>query len=216
MALIITLAHEKGGVSKTTLALNLQGYFRRSGHSCIVVDGDPQGSTTELFKAFGSQPGWNEVSFLSRKEYRNFEELPGKLSGHDIALIDTPPYFSSELAHALAISHLVLVPCKASLVDFLAINKTLDILDLECRKRPALRVAVVLTQTIAGTDFAQTIRKHLEKYGFPILKAELGNRVCFARAWMNGPSVFEGTGNPKAQADIEAIGSELIDLLANP
>jgi len=56
MTLIITLAHEKGGVSKTTLALNLQGYFRRSGRACIVVDGDPQGSTTELFQAFGSEP----------------------------------------------------------------------------------------------------------------------------------------------------------------
>jgi len=110
----------------------------------------------------------------------------------------------------------VLVPCKPSLVDFLAINKTLDIIDQERRKRPALRAAVVLTQIIAGTDFAQTIRAHLEPYGFPVLSATMGNRVAFARSWMNGPSIFEGTGNPKAQADIEAIGAELIDLLSNP
>lgn len=181
-----------------------------------MVDGDPQGSTTELFQAFGSQPAWKDAAFLSRRDYRAFEELPQRLAAYDIALIDTPPYFSAELAHALAISHLVLVPCKASLVDFLAIHKTLELLAQARRERPGLRVAVVLTQTVHGTDLAATLRKHLERYGFPVLRAELGNRVAFARAWAHGPSVFEGGANPKAIADIEAIGAELIDLLAHP
>ena len=45
MAKIITLAHQKGGVGKSTLTFNLAMSFQEHLNTCIV-DTDPQGSLT--------------------------------------------------------------------------------------------------------------------------------------------------------------------------
>jgi chromosome partitioning protein len=50
MPIIITLAHQKGGVGKSTLAINLCGHFAQAGHQTALVDIDPQGSATALLQ----------------------------------------------------------------------------------------------------------------------------------------------------------------------
>ena len=82
---------------------------------------------------------------------------------YDIAIIDPPPYLSDELEAVFAISNLILVPCKASPLDFLAIGDTLDLIRRSRDKRPELLAAIVLTMTITGTDFTTSIRRELEK-----------------------------------------------------
>jgi len=45
----ITVANFKGGVAKTTTAVTLAQGLSLRGHSCLVIDLDPQGSATTLF-----------------------------------------------------------------------------------------------------------------------------------------------------------------------
>ena len=214
MALIITLAHQKGGVGKSTLATNLRGYFADGGYKTALVDIDPQGSLSKLTRTFADQAGRQPEHVIERGSYKSYTELLSLLEPYDIAIIDTPPYLSKELMEVFTITNAILVPCKASPLDFLAIGDTLDVIREAVKNRPELAAAVVLTMTIPGTDFTEYIRKQLENTEFPVLKTEIGNRVAYMRSLLTSNTVL-GEENRKAKDEIEALGKELISLLQN-
>lgn len=210
MALVITLAHQKGGVGKSTLSLNLYGYFSQNGYRCVLVDIDPQGSITSLLQVFDEA---GKIEIIERTSFKNYAELEEKIEGFDIVLIDTPPYLSKELYEVLAISHFVLIPCKASPFDALAVVQTLELISEEKKKNPGITPAIVLTMTIANTSLPQQIRESLEKHGVPILETEIKNRVIYARSLLfSGNVVNEETG--KAKEEITSLAQEIITLLS--
>ncbi len=212
MPLIITLAHQKGGVGKSTLAINLYGYFSQAGYKTALIDIDPQGSITSLLQTFGGEDGRESVALIERAAFSSYEELRGLIEGEEIVLIDTPPYLSKELQQVLALSHLVLIPCKASPLDALAVVQTLALVKEEQARNPALAAAIVLTMTIAGTGFPKQIREHLTRHGLPILDIEIVNRVAYARSLLFSNSVVADT-NDKAREEIIQLGQEIIELL---
>jgi len=212
MALIITLAHQKGGVGKSTLATNLRGYFAGGGYKAALVDIDPQGSLSKLVRTFAAQAGREPEHVIERGSYKDYGELLTLLKPYDIAIIDTPPYLSKELEDVFAITNMVLVPCKASPLDFLAIGDTLDLIRRTKANRKELIAAVVLTMTITGTDFTTSIRRELEKTEFPVLDTEIGNRVAYMRSLLRSNTVL-GDENRKAWNEVESLGKEIISLL---
>lgn len=212
MPLIITVAHQKGGVGKSTISTNLRGYFAGGGYKTALVDIDPQGSLTKLIRTFADQEGRDPDDVFTRDDFKSYPELIEMVARYDIVVIDTPPYLSKELEDVLAITNLVLVPCKASPLDFLAIGDTLDLIREVKAKRKELVTAVVLTMVIAGTDFTTSIRQELEKTEFPVLKTEIGNRVAYMRSLLRANTVM-GEENRKAWEEIESLGKELISLL---
>ncbi|MGL4968566.1 MAG: ParA family protein, partial [Fusobacteriaceae bacterium] len=45
----IVIANNKGGVAKTTSAMNLVGYFAKKKYRVLAIDLDPQGNLTDSF-----------------------------------------------------------------------------------------------------------------------------------------------------------------------
>lgn len=196
---IITVAHQKGGVGKTTLALNL-AYCFKDNLKVGLLDSDPQGS------ALGLREVVEGIEFVSYEEFKNNKNLP-----YDIIIIDTPPYLATTLPEFFEYSDFVLVPTKAGVLDAMAIRATIGLLKQAQQKRPHLKAGIVLNMIKNRTTFTEDIKEILLKYDTPIFKTHISDRISYARSPIYG-GVF-GTDDSKAQDEILGLANEIIEML---
>ena len=102
MPQIITIAHQKGGVGKSTLCFNLAQVFK-NGLKVAICDTDLQGSLNNL------QIESDGIDFIFLPV--NIADL--KLLDYEIIIIDTPPYLNNKLPDLFAVSNYILIPTKA-------------------------------------------------------------------------------------------------------
>jgi chromosome partitioning protein len=75
-----------------------------------------------------------------------------------------------------------------------------------------IKVAMVLTMTVRGTVIARHVREQLASASYPLLKAEMLNRVAYPEAGIEGLSPSRTDPDGAAARDIAAIAQELMKL----
>lgn len=77
MAVVISLANQKGGVAKTTTCLNLGAGLASHGIKTLLIDSDPQGSLTRYLGYNGEQSEFSPLGdwLLGRKEFSQVETI---------------------------------------------------------------------------------------------------------------------------------------------
>lgn len=199
---IITVAHQKGGVGKTTLSLNL-AYCFSQGAKVAIIDIDPQGSISGLKDILAKQG----IDLIQPKE---MEQAKSK---YDIAIIDTPPYLTTALPEFFGYSDFVLVPTKASILDIMAISATIELLKKAQSQRPNLKSGIVVNMVKSRTSITEDMKEVLQQYEFPMLEAMVSDRVSYTRSPISG-GVFE-TDDEKAKDEILNLAKEIITMINN-
>src|SRR5919197_839746 len=130
---IITVAQQKGGTGKTTLAAHLAVALLQRGKSVALLDVDPQGSLGEWFEARERHLGETETGmrFRTASGWGARREARELARDHDFVLVDTPPKSDSETRPAIEAASLVAVPIQPAPVDLWSTDSTLAMIARE-------------------------------------------------------------------------------------
>lgn len=203
---VITIAQQKGGAGKTTVAIHLAVAWKQRGMRVAIVDIDPQGSLTHWHKirekCFGE--GYTGLTFTSVSGWRVGSEISRLKRNHDLIIIDSPPHTETEARTAIRNADFIIVPVQPSPTDLWATKATLEI-----AKSENIPVRVVMNRIAASSKLAQTIAAELPN----LAKNHLGNRVLFASSIMEGRSATEVGPSTPAALEVKALAEELAKVL---
>lgn len=202
---IITVGQHKGGAGKTTLSTQLAATLDQSGAKVLIIDVDPQGSTTEWFLARENTLGRrNTIAHAKLQGWRLMKDLKNFTREYDYVIVDTPPHADSESSIAIRMADLVLIPIQPSPLDIWASAPTLKLVLEE--KRPLL---IVLNRVPSKSKLNTTIMDKLESMKINVSRQALGNRVAFAASIMVGLGVVEYDSRSTAADEMRGLVKEI-------
>ncbi|MBK5928897.1 ParA family partition ATPase [Rhodobaculum claviforme] len=207
MAHVITVAQQKGGSGKTTLAINLAVAMAQQGARVALLDTDPQGSLGRWFLA-RRDGGTEDFEFATASAWGVSYECERLQRGADVVIVDTPPKADADLRPALRVASLVVVPVSMSHMDIWATEGVLDL----CR-REGKRALVVLNRTRPGTRLAAEVGAAARAMEADLAEATLANRVAYAEALGRGRAAVEGPRAAPARAEVGALRAEILALI---
>ena len=205
MSAIITIAQQKGGAGKTTLAVQLATAMRLAGHSVAVVDIDPQASLTAWMRLREHEAREApEIRFSMVGGWRLGVELDRLKRECERIIVDSPPHTESDAKRAITAADLVLVPCQPSPLDIWASKSTLDIAIKD--GKPA---ALVLNRVPPRGRSVDEALQSIAERGYEALSARLGNRQAFITSFGRGLGVVESEPKSAAAQEVEALLAEV-------
>ena len=195
--LTIAVVSQKGGSGKTTLALNLAIAAEGRRKRAAVIDLDPQGSAT----AWGQARQTPTPIVLPARPFDLDDQLESARSQRArLVLIDTAPHAEQPALVAARAADLILIPCRASILDLRAITLSQDIAALARVPAAAVLVGIPARGTIGDEADAALRSRDLE-----VAPVRIGHRIEFVHAATAAAGVLETQPQGKAAAEIREL-----------
>jgi chromosome partitioning protein len=179
----ILVINPKGGSGKTTLTINLAGYFAAQGKTVAIADLDRQQSSLDWLKRRSKDLPRIKAIDARRQE---LTEKP------DWLVTDSPAGLRSEkLSDAIKRADKVIVPIQPSILDIRATRDFLDVLEEEkaVRKQKTF-VAVVGMRMDSRTRSSASLLEFLQETGLPMPTC-LRNAQAYVTTAEQGMSIFD-------------------------
>lgn len=205
---IITVGSTKGGVGKTTLALNIAIARALAGRDVWLIDADRQGTASTALAIRGEA---GKLPAIATAHYADGGQLRTQLlhqrgKFQDI-VIDAGGRDSTALRAALVLSDLVLVPFQPRSIDVWAVADIAALIEEARAMRDGLQALAVLNMAdTAGTDNEEAAAALADYPAISYLATPIRRRKSIANAAGNGMSVLEQTPrDDKAIAELNAL-----------
>jgi chromosome partitioning protein len=194
--MILTVGNTKGGVGKTTLAVNLTIGLALEGFDVLLIDGDEQGTATaftELRANYDKDPpGKARYTVVSLHGAAIRSQVRMLASKYDHIVVDVGGRDSGSLRAALTVSNVLLVPCAPRSFDLWGVDQTADLV-LEAREtNEKLQALAILNGADAqGKDNSEAKAALADVAGLTLVPCHIGRRKAWPNAAAIGLSVLE-------------------------
>ncbi|MEI4552138.1 MAG: AAA family ATPase [Pseudoalteromonas spongiae] len=212
--MIILVGGEKGGSGKSCLAQNVAVYLTLQNYTVLIVDCDPQRTSSDWIQARNTNPQLPLINCVQLYgKIRN--DLLSLENHYDYVIVDCGGQDNLALRAAMSVADHTLIPLRPKRRDLKTVPHMEDILTTCKMVNPKLNAAFVITQCPSLPNQASRILEAKEvcaSYGIPVLNSITHSRNIYDDSEENGKSVIEIEPDGKAALEIKAIVDELLTM----
>jgi chromosome partitioning protein len=203
--MILTVGNVKGGVGKSTLAVNIAIALSLAKHDVLLIDGDEQGTGmafTELRSLQLGNAGYTAVALQGAAIRTQVRQLAPK---YDDIVIDVGGQDNGSLRSALLVSQLNLIPLEPRSFDLWAVDKTALLVKEARETNDNLRAVAFLNKADPqGKDNEEAAAYLKDVEGLEAAPMMIVRRKAFPNAAASGLSVLE-FNDPKAKEEFSQL-----------
>jgi chromosome partitioning protein len=194
----VAIVSQKGGVGKTTAAIQIGFAAHQAGLVTVIIDLDPQGTAAK----WGGRRGGDGPCVVGGRASRLAVILEtARANGADFAFIDTPPCAEETALQAATISDFILIPTRPGGFDIEAVQTTLEM--VEYLGRPG---AVLLNSVPTNRQhLASTTLERFKKRGFAVAPVLWMERAAFADLGADDMPTLERDAECKASDEVARL-----------
>jgi len=204
---VITIAQQKGGTGKTTLAVHLALAFTNyHNFKVAIIDTDPQGSLGKWFMIREEKKlSNNNLTFKTASLWGAQYESKTLKKDHDIVIIDTPPKIESDARPSIESADLVLIPMAASHVDFWATGAIVEI-----AKKANKKILIQINRSSQRSKLISKTNDFIKSLNLSATKTIIGNRQIFASSMGEGKTAVEKQKKSNAVEEIKQLSEQIL------
>lgn len=205
---VIAVLNGKGGVGKTTTAVNLAAVLSES-TSVLLVDADPQGSATWWVEQ--SNMGFDLTQETDPQLLKQLREV----NHYPVIIVDMPPALDSRsLSAVIPATDYLLLPTPPAAMDLSALIETIKRTVLPAGIRHRVLISRVDPRSQTDAIDAQTT---LTELGIPVCQTFVRSYKAHERAALERVSILQWRGRnaKEAQADYRKVAAEVAQDLSD-
>ena len=201
---IITIVHQKGGVGKSTIALNLAIELNKK-YDLKVIDLDYQKSMT----IFNETRKEKKLKPLNIIHIENQKELINVLkNNNELILIDSGGFDSDLNRIAIIGADLIITPVSNNLIEIYGLEAFKKILKELKEIEPEIKSYILLNNIDPkATKAIKELKKYIQKNEeyFSLFDTVLRRRATFAKSFERGKNVIEIDKKSKASKELKKL-----------
>ena len=226
MGKIISIINQKGGVGKTTTAVNLAAFLADKGYKTMLVDADSQGNATSgLSKDVEFEETLYDVLLgdvsieeaVVKTDIKKLSILPASidLAGAVIEMvsIDCPPSLGLMTLNALVASQEILIPIQAEFYALEGLSQLVKTVQVVTRKlNPGLSIlGILLTMFDGRTNLSLQVADEVKKYfGNKVFRTVIPRSVKLSEAPSFGEPILTYAPKSKGAEAYKKLCREVI------
>ena len=204
---VITVAQQKGGTGKTTLAVHLAlAFIKYHNLKIVIIDTDPQGSLGKWYIVRSEKKLSNDnLTFKTASLWGAQYESKILKKDNDIVIIDTPPKIESDARPSIEASDLVLIPMTPSHVDFWATEAIVEI-----AKKAKKKILIQINRANRRSKLISKTNEYINSINVSAAKTIIGHRQIFAASMGEGKTAVEKQKKSNAVEEIKELSEEIL------